>query len=191
MGLNEVLCLGNCKFPVSLEWYIIKSSIIFCLFLWLTTSFYLSTWHAWLTPFPSISPPSFSCLPLSNNMAALLLLLLILLWLQTDVLSHHLQRNLIYLDSQVRTSKPRDWFVYVCLRYGTVILKKSLIYLQKYAVICWSWSVLSLLDHAFPLKYLYVPKCSNTHPLWLLANVSFVHLRQEHLKEWTEGRANK
>lgn len=43
-----------------------------------------------------------SLLVLSLPASSLLLLLLRLL--QTDVLSHHLQRNLIYLDSQVRTS---------------------------------------------------------------------------------------
>lgn len=41
-----------------------------------------------------------------HNAASLfpLLLLILLQLLQTDVLSHHLQRNLIYLDSQVRAA---------------------------------------------------------------------------------------
>lgn len=52
-------------------------------------------------------------------MASLLLLLLFLLLplLQTDVLSHHLQRNLIYLDSQVRTSEFTPLFLRLLPRY--------------------------------------------------------------------------
>lgn len=55
------------------------------------------------------------CPFLSNNMASIFLLplFLVLRLLQTDVLSHHLQRNLIYLDSQVRTSKRKYGFMSV------------------------------------------------------------------------------
>lgn len=66
-----------------------------------------------LTPFflpflCPLAPPVCLCPHLPNVASLLLLLLFILLrLLQTDVLSHHLQRNLIYLDSQVR--------VYSCL----------------------------------------------------------------------------
>ena len=64
---------------------------------------------------------SFRLLPASLHlyMASLLLLLLFLLLplLQTDVLSHHLQRNLIYLDSQVRTYEFTPFFLQLIPKY--------------------------------------------------------------------------
>lgn len=63
-----------------------------------------------LTPFFLLSICTLSPLPVClcpslPNMATFPVSSLLLRILQTDVLSHHLQRNLIYLDSQVRTSE--------------------------------------------------------------------------------------
>lgn len=59
--------------------------------------------YLWLLVSFSSSVMSLFLLPTSLHVSCFLSLVVLRL-LQTDVLSHHLQRNLIYLDSQVRSS---------------------------------------------------------------------------------------
>ncbi len=104
-----------CHWRINIQWYIIKFA---ALPYKLSSIITISTFSFCLLPVEIcllllFTIPSsvlsllllFACPSLPNMALLFLLLLFLLLWLlQTDVLSHHLQRNLIYLDSQVRTS---------------------------------------------------------------------------------------